>query len=141
MLVLVVFVAGTLMNAAQSSMPALAAAYYPTQGRATGVAWMLGIGRFGGIAGSFLVAELTRRQLDFTSIFAVVAIPGVIATAALLIKQAARPESTEGYGKLRGEVHIDGRRIVWRRRRSAVLTHMPDTQLIERVGLGGALQP
>ncbi len=33
-----------------------------TQGRATGVAWMLGIGRFGGIAGSFLVAELAARQ-------------------------------------------------------------------------------
>ena len=46
------------MNTAQSSLPALAAGFYPTQGRATGVAWMLGLGRFGGIAGSFLVAEL-----------------------------------------------------------------------------------
>ena len=50
------------MNTAQSSLPALAAGFYPTQGRATGVAWMLGLGRFGGIAGSFLVAELARRQ-------------------------------------------------------------------------------
>jgi MFS transporter, AAHS family, 4-hydroxybenzoate transporter len=87
-----VFVAGTLMNTAQSSMPALAAGFYPTQGRATGVAWMLGVGRFGGIAGSFLVAELTRRQLDFASIFMVVAIPGVIAALALVIKQFAHPE-------------------------------------------------
>ena len=30
-------------------LPALAAGYYPTNGRATGVAWMLGLGRFGGI--------------------------------------------------------------------------------------------
>jgi AAHS family 4-hydroxybenzoate transporter-like MFS transporter len=105
MLVLVVFVAGTLMNTAQSSMPALAAAFYPTQGRATGVAWMLGIGRFGGIAGSFLVAELTRRHLDFANIFAVIAIPAVIATAALLIKQAARPESSEGHSQRRAEVY------------------------------------
>src|SRR5258708_36011410 len=58
------------MNTAQSSMPALAAPFYPTQGRATGVAWMLGIGRFGGIAGSFLVAELSARQLGFSEIFA-----------------------------------------------------------------------
>lgn len=92
MLVLIVFLAGALMNTAQSSMPALAAAFYPTQGRATGVAWMLGIGRFGGIAGSFLVAELAARQLRFSQIFAVVAIPGVIAALALLVKQGTHPE-------------------------------------------------
>jgi AAHS family 4-hydroxybenzoate transporter-like MFS transporter len=38
-----VFIAGSIMNGAQSSMPALAAGFYPTQGRATGVAWMLGL--------------------------------------------------------------------------------------------------
>jgi AAHS family 4-hydroxybenzoate transporter-like MFS transporter len=92
MLMLLVFVAGVLMNTAQSSMPALAAAFYPTQGRATGVAWMLGIGRFGGIAGSFLVAELLRRNLSFGEIFAVVAAPGVIAMVALVVKQFAHPE-------------------------------------------------
>jgi AAHS family 4-hydroxybenzoate transporter-like MFS transporter len=91
-LMAVVFVGGVLMNTAQSSMPALAAAFYPTQGRATGVAWMLGIGRFGGIAGSFLVAELTARQFGFGAIFAVVAVAGVIAAAALLVKQAVHPE-------------------------------------------------
>lgn len=91
-LVVSVFVAGTIMNTAQSSMPALAAAFYPTSGRATGVAWMLGIGRFGGIAGSFLVAELTVRQMSFSQIFTVVAIPGLIATAALVIKQMSSPK-------------------------------------------------
>jgi AAHS family 4-hydroxybenzoate transporter-like MFS transporter len=104
LLVLVVFVAGTLMNTAQSSMPALAAGYYPTQGRATGVAWMLGIGRFGGIAGSFLVAELARRQLDFPTIFAIIAIPGVIAAVALLVKQYAHPEKAKEPAGRQGEV-------------------------------------
>jgi AAHS family 4-hydroxybenzoate transporter-like MFS transporter len=93
LLVLTVFVAGVLMNTAQSSLPALAAAFYPTQGRGTGVAWMLGIGRFGGIAGSFLVAELARRHFTFAGIFTVVALAGVISCVALLIKQASRPES------------------------------------------------
>lgn len=93
MLVVVVFVAGILMNTAQSSMPALAAPFYPTQGRATGVAWMLGIGRFGGIAGSFLVAELTLRKFSFGETFTVVAIAGLIASIALLIKQAVHPET------------------------------------------------
>ncbi|HYZ34679.1 MAG TPA: MFS transporter [Crenalkalicoccus sp.] len=92
LLTLVVLLAGTIMNTAQSSLPALAAGFYPTQGRATGVAWMLGLGRFGGVAGSFLVAELSRRQLDFATIFAIVAIPGLVAAAALAIKRIAYPE-------------------------------------------------
>ena len=104
LLVLLVFVGGTLMNTAQSSMPALAAAFYPTQGRATGVGWMLGLGRFGGIAGSFLVAELTRRQLGFSGIFAVVAIPGLVSAAALLVKQLAHPEDKATARAASGEV-------------------------------------
>jgi MFS transporter, AAHS family, 4-hydroxybenzoate transporter len=90
-LVIIVFAAGVLMNTAQSSMPALAAAFYPTQGRGTGVAWMLGIGRFGGIAGSFLVAELTQQHFTFGGIFAVVAVAGLISCIALLVKQAVHP--------------------------------------------------
>jgi AAHS family 4-hydroxybenzoate transporter-like MFS transporter len=82
-----VFLAGIAMNTAQASLPALAAAYYPTRGRATGVAWMMGIGRFGGIAGSFLVAELARRHWGFTGTFAVIALAGVVAAIALLVKQ------------------------------------------------------
>ena len=92
MLAAAVFFAGLLMNAAQSSMQALAAAYYPTAGRATGVAWTLGIGRFGGIAGSFLVAELARRHLPLPEVFILVGVPGLIAAAALLIKDRCAPD-------------------------------------------------
>jgi AAHS family 4-hydroxybenzoate transporter-like MFS transporter len=92
-LVIIVLAAGVLMNTAQSSLPALAAAFYPTQGRGTGVAWMLGVGRFGGIAGSFLVAELTRRHFTFGGIFTVVAVAGMISCLALLAKQAVHPHS------------------------------------------------
>jgi len=95
-LVLVVFLGGAFMNTAQSSLPALAAAFYPTEGRATGVSWMLGFGRFGGIAGSFLVAELSRRQFTFTEIFSVVAVPGLVAAVALLVKQWVHPEPLAG---------------------------------------------
>jgi MFS transporter, AAHS family, 4-hydroxybenzoate transporter len=99
-LVFIVFAAGVLMNTAQSSLPALAAAFYPTQGRGTGVAWMLGIGRFGGIAGSFLVAELTQQHFTFSGIFAVVAVAGVISCIALLVKQAVHPQAAiSGVGK------------------------------------------
>jgi AAHS family 4-hydroxybenzoate transporter-like MFS transporter len=102
-LVLVVFAAGVLMNTAQSSLPALAAAFYPTQGRATGVSWMLGMGRFGGIAGSLLVAELTRRQYSFAQVFTVVAVAGLVSAIALFIKQAVAPQAAPA-GVSRSEV-------------------------------------
>jgi len=104
LLMLVVLGAGTIMNTAQSSLPTLAAAFYPTNGRATGVAWMMGIGRFGGIAGSFLVAELSRRNLSFGQIFMIVAISGLVAAAALVIKQLAHPETKSDYNAAQGEV-------------------------------------
>jgi MFS transporter, AAHS family, 4-hydroxybenzoate transporter len=91
LLVCAVFVAGVLVNTAQASMPALAAAFYPTAGRGTGVAWMLGVGRFGGIAGSFLVAGLSRQQMSLPGIFTVVAMAGAVSCVALLLKQRASP--------------------------------------------------
>jgi AAHS family 4-hydroxybenzoate transporter-like MFS transporter len=91
LLVCAVFVAGLLVNTAQASMPALAAAFYPTAGRGTGVAWMLGVGRFGGIAGSFLVAELSRQRMSLPGIFTVVAMAGAASCVALLLKQMASP--------------------------------------------------
>ena len=103
LLMTVVFVAGTLMNTAQSSLPALAASFYPTQGRATGVAWMMGVGRFGGVAGSFLVAELARHQVGFQGIFAVVAVAGLFATLALLVKHWAHPDRPQA-GPEEGDV-------------------------------------
>src|SRR3954447_5218451 len=112
-IMLVVLVAGTLMNTAQSSLPALAAAFYPTHGRATGVAWMIGLGRFGGIAGSFLVAELSRRNLSFSDIFTIVAVPGLISAVALVIKQFAHPEDKSAYTAAKGEAlgHQAGARL------------------------------
>lgn len=84
-----VFIAGTIMNGAQSSMPALAAGFYPTQGRATGVAWMLGLGRFGGILGAFSGAFLMQAELSFRTIFGLLAIPAVLSAIALMIKYLA----------------------------------------------------
>lgn len=102
LLVVTVFVAGIIMNTAQSSLPALAAGFYPTEGRATGVGWMLGMGRFGGVAGSFLVAELSRMQLSLSGIFLVVAIPGLVSAAALWIKQMAHPQAARDPAALPG---------------------------------------
>mgnify|MGYP001167320810 FL=1 len=76
---------GLVMNTAQSSLPSFAANFYPTEGRTTGVSWMLGIGRFGGIAGSYLVAALTSRNLCLLDIFLILALPALIGTIAMLV--------------------------------------------------------
>jgi AAHS family 4-hydroxybenzoate transporter-like MFS transporter len=82
---MLVFVMGIAMNGAQTSMPSLATGFYPTQGRVTGVAWMMGIGRFGGIAGALFGAEMIRRHFGFDDIFAILAFPAFFAAGALLI--------------------------------------------------------
>ncbi|MGI4984327.1 MAG: MFS transporter, partial [Janthinobacterium lividum] len=105
LLMLAVFAGGVLMNTAQSSLPALAAAFYPTQGRATGVAWMMGIGRFGGIAGSFLVAELSRRHFTFAAIFAVLAVAALVSCVALLVKHGTQPGQPAGDARLEPLAH------------------------------------
>ena len=81
-----IFIMGIAMNGAQSSMPSLATEFYPTHGRATGVAWMMGVGRLGGISGALIGAELMRRQLGFDQIFTLLAFPAFLAAGALMIK-------------------------------------------------------
>jgi len=46
------------------------------------------------IAGSFLVAELSRRQVSLRGIFASVAVAAVFAALALLVKQWQRPDDS-----------------------------------------------
>ena len=60
---ILVFAAGTMVTGAQASLPALAAPLYPTQARATGIAWMFGVGRFGGILGAMVGGVLLAMQL------------------------------------------------------------------------------
>lgn len=97
LLVPIVVVSGVLTNTAQASMNALAAAFYPTEGRGTGVAWMLGMARFGGIAGSFLVAGLVRWHFTFVGVFATIAVAGAVSCVALLVKQLASPHVATSY--------------------------------------------
>ncbi|RWU22863.1 aromatic acid/H+ symport family MFS transporter [Pseudomonas alkylphenolica] len=81
-----VLLAGMCINGAQSAMPSLAARFYPTQMRATGVSWMLGIGRFGAILGAWAGASLLGMGWSFEQVLAALVLPAVLATAAVLIK-------------------------------------------------------
>ncbi|MCJ1885900.1 MFS transporter [Pseudomonas sp. LA21] len=86
LLATLVLAAGMCVNGAQSAMPSLAARFYPTQGRATGVSWMLGIGRFGAILGAWIGATLLGLGWNFEQVLTALIVPAAIATAAIVIK-------------------------------------------------------
>lgn len=86
LLATLVLLAGMCINGAQSAMPSLAARFYPTQGRATGVSWMLGIGRFGAILGAWAGATLLGLGWNFEQVLTALVVPAASATCAVLIK-------------------------------------------------------
>lgn len=80
-----IFLTGTLVTSAVTSMSALAAAFYPTHGRATGVAWMLGVGRIGGVAGALVGAALMGFGWQIGSVFGLLAVPALVSACALFV--------------------------------------------------------
>lgn len=80
-----VVAAGFCISGAQTGLNAFAPGYYPTESRATGVSWMLGIGRFGAILGSMIGGVILSMGLSFSLIFSALAVPAFIAALAILI--------------------------------------------------------
>ena len=79
----VVTVAGLGVVGGQPAVNALAASYYPTSLRSTGIGWSLGVGRVGAILGPTLGGELIRREWSNGDLFAIVAVPAAV--SALLV--------------------------------------------------------
>ncbi|WP_342650707.1 MFS transporter [Pseudomonas sp. REB1044] len=86
LLAVLVLVAGMCVNGAQSAMPSLAARFYPTQGRATGVSWMLGIGRFGAILGAWSGATLLGLGWTFEQVLTALLVPAALAAVGVIVK-------------------------------------------------------
>jgi len=96
-LILAVFVSGACVVGAQPILNALAATYYPTYLRSTGLGWSLGIGRAGSIVGPLLAGELLALHWSTRNIFFTLAVPMLINLAvALLLGIALRTRSTAG---------------------------------------------
>lgn len=81
--------AGFCMSGAQTGLNAFAPSCYPTVARATGVSWMLGMGRFGSITGSLIGGVLLSMGWGFTSIISLLAIPAILAGLAVLMARRA----------------------------------------------------
>lgn len=87
-----IFAAGFCINGGQTGLNAFAPSQYPTAIRATGVSWMLGIGRFGGILGSMMGGVLLSFSLPMNVIFAVLGVPAIFAAIAILSSSRSRFE-------------------------------------------------
>jgi AAHS family 4-hydroxybenzoate transporter-like MFS transporter len=82
MLMALTFLAGFCVVGGQNAANALAAIFYPTAIRSTGVGWSLGIGRIGAIIGPLLGGFLLSLQWPTPSIFLIGAIPLAVAALA-----------------------------------------------------------
>jgi AAHS family 4-hydroxybenzoate transporter-like MFS transporter len=78
-----VFGVGFCISGSQIGANALAASFYPTSNRATGVSWALGIGRCGAILGSMMGGALLGAGLGFSTIILLLAIPALLASVAI----------------------------------------------------------
>ena len=86
-----ILAAGCAVIGAQGGANALAAAFYPTPIRATGVGWALGIGRVGSIIGPLVGGALLSFQKDTRRVFWAAAIPVLIASVASFFASRAEP--------------------------------------------------
>ncbi|BEU25590.1 aromatic acid/H+ symport family MFS transporter [Paraburkholderia caribensis] len=85
---LVTFIAGACTGGGQASLPTLAAAFYPTGCRATGVAWMLGLGRIGAVAGALAGGLMLEANFSPSAILSSLAVPALLASFAVEVKRA-----------------------------------------------------
>jgi AAHS family 4-hydroxybenzoate transporter-like MFS transporter len=84
MLFVVVFVAGWCVVGGQPGVNALAATFYPTYLRSTGVGWGLGVGRVGAIVGPMIGGALIGQQWSTQQLFWAAALPAVVTTLTML---------------------------------------------------------
>jgi MFS transporter, AAHS family, 4-hydroxybenzoate transporter len=90
------FFGGFFLVGSQGSMLALATRYYPTACRATGSAWMLGVGRAGGIVGALIGGVLLHRGYGAAPMFAILMPPALVAAVAVTLCGLAAQAHGEG---------------------------------------------
>jgi AAHS family 4-hydroxybenzoate transporter-like MFS transporter len=83
LLVTVVFIAGSCVVGGQPTVNSMAAVYYPTYLRSTGIGWSLGVGRGGAILGPWLVGQFVAAHWSIPDILYAAAIPALISAIAM----------------------------------------------------------
>lgn len=91
LIVATVFGAGFCIVGAQIGANAMAAGYYPTAIRSTGVGWALGIGRIGSIIGPWVGGLILSLEWKTSSLFLTAVVPAVVASAAAAVMAVRHP--------------------------------------------------
>jgi AAHS family 4-hydroxybenzoate transporter-like MFS transporter len=76
---------GLFLGCGSSGLIALAAIYYPTAIRSTGVGWAMGMGRVGSFAGPLAVGSLVATGLSTIGVFVALGLPALVAAATTVI--------------------------------------------------------
>jgi MFS transporter, AAHS family, 4-hydroxybenzoate transporter len=99
-----IFCAGFCIVGGQIAANALAATYYPTMVRSTGVGWALGVGRVGSIVGPLVGGVVVARQVGAQSLFIAAAVAALCASVAalLLVKIAKAGASPDTFAQPAG---------------------------------------
>jgi len=84
------FFAGAGIVGGQTGANALAASFYPTYIRSTGVGWALGIGRIGSIVGPIFGGVMLSLHWPLTTVFLAAAIPSFIGGASIFLMGRAQ---------------------------------------------------
>jgi AAHS family 4-hydroxybenzoate transporter-like MFS transporter len=86
---------GLFLGCASSGLIVVAALFYPTAIRSTGVGWSMGMGRIGSFIGPLVVGALVGAGSPTASVFVVVGVPALVAafTTALIGLRYGRAEA------------------------------------------------
>jgi MFS transporter, AAHS family, 4-hydroxybenzoate transporter len=97
MLFVVVFIAGLGVVGGQSCINALAATFYPTDLRSTGIGSGLGIGRIGSIVGPQVAGVLIGLHWTPHALFLAAAVPALISSLGMIaMRWVIKPQATAG---------------------------------------------
>jgi MFS transporter, AAHS family, 4-hydroxybenzoate transporter len=96
----VAFLLGVMVTGAQAGINVLAASFYPTAIRSTGLGWALGVGRIGSIVGPLLAGAMLSFGWQPRQLLIAGAVPALIAALTVLLSRfvggtvdAYRPEA------------------------------------------------
>jgi AAHS family 4-hydroxybenzoate transporter-like MFS transporter len=92
LLAVAIFGAGFCLAGSQVGVNALAAGFYHTSSRATGVAWANAVGRSGSVLGSMTGGAILASGLGLPTAFVLVGVPVIVAGLCMFLKARLAPQ-------------------------------------------------
>ena len=90
-LMVVVFLAGSVLIGGQAGLSAFSGLLYPTSTRSTGVGWALGVGRLGAIAGPVIGGFVLSAGITMQWLFTLASLPAIACATALFFMRNRGP--------------------------------------------------